>query len=170
MRQEDVVAQIQKSANTPLVFQIERAGTPMDVTVVPDLKGKIGVVGLSIASYETRRVDPNLWTAMRMSLSENWQSAQLITTTLAGLFTTETPVTNLVGPVGIAQMSGPDGQAWLDSFAGPDGDDQPPAGAAESPAHSRPRRRAHYDHPARGLARRDFSACSRNASSSRDSR
>lgn len=103
---EDVVAQIQKSANTPLVFHIERAGTPMDVTVVPELKGKIGVVGLSIASYETRRVDPNLWTAMRMSLSENWQSAQLITTTLAGLFTTETPVTNLVGPVGIAQMSG----------------------------------------------------------------
>jgi regulator of sigma E protease len=103
---EDVVAQIQKSANTPLIFHIERAGTPMDVTVVPELKGKVGVVGLSIASYETRRVDPNLLTAMRMSLSENWQSAQLITTTLAGLFTTETPVTNLVGPVGIAQMSG----------------------------------------------------------------
>jgi regulator of sigma E protease len=103
---EDVVTQIQKSANAPLVFHIERAGTPMDVTVVPELKGKVGVVGLSIASYETRRVDPNLPTAMRMSLSENWQSAQLVTKTLAGLFTTETPVNNLVGPVGIAQMSG----------------------------------------------------------------
>jgi regulator of sigma E protease len=103
---EDVVAQIQKSADTPLVFHIERAGTPMDVTVVPELRGKVGVVGLSIASYETRRVDPNLPTAMRMSLSENWQSAQLVTKTLAGLFTTETPVNNLVGPVGIAQMSG----------------------------------------------------------------
>jgi len=111
---EDVVSRIQKSANTPLVFHIERAGTPMDVTVVPELKNKVGVVGLSIASYETRRVDPNLPTAMRMSLSQTVESAQIITKTLAGLFTTETPVNNLVGPVGIAQMSGQTAKlGWL---------------------------------------------------------
>jgi regulator of sigma E protease len=111
---EDVVKQIQKSANTPLVFRIERAGTPMDVTVVPELKGKVGVVGLSIASYETRRVDPNLLAAMRMSFSQTWEGAQAVTTTLAGLFTRETPVNNLVGPVGIAQMSGQTAKlGWL---------------------------------------------------------
>ncbi len=103
---EDVVAQIQKSANTPLVFHIERAGKPLDVTVVPELRGKVGVVGLSIADYERRRVDPNLLQAMGMSVSQTWETAQIVTTTLAGLFTTETPVNNLVGPVGIAQMSG----------------------------------------------------------------
>ena len=103
---EQVVGLIQKSADVPLVFRIERHGSPMDVTVVPELKGKVGVIGVSIAGGETRRVDPNLLTAMRMSASQNWESAQLITTTLAGLFTTETPVNNLVGPVGIAQMSG----------------------------------------------------------------
>ena len=103
---EHVVSHIQKSANKPLLFHIERAGAPMDVTVVPELRGKVGVVGLSIADYETRRVDPNLLTAMRMSVSQTWESAQIVTTTLAGLFTTETPVNNLVGPVGIAQMSG----------------------------------------------------------------
>jgi len=103
---EDVVSQIQKSADTPLVFHIERAGTPMDVTVVPELKNNVGVVGLTIASYETRRVEPNLLAAMRMSVSQTWETAQIVTTTLGGLFTTETPVTNLVGPVGIAQMSG----------------------------------------------------------------
>jgi regulator of sigma E protease len=103
---EQVVGLIQKSAGVPLVFRIERSGSPMDVTVVPELKGKVGVIGVSIAGGETRRVDPNLLTAMRMSVTQNWESAQLITTTLAGLFTTETPVNNLVGPVGIAQMSG----------------------------------------------------------------
>jgi regulator of sigma E protease len=111
---EHVVSHIQKSANTPLVFHIERAGTPMDVTVVPELRGKVGVVGLSIADYETRRVDPNLPTAVRMSLSQTVESAQIITKTLAGLFTTETPVNNLVGPVGIAQMSGQTAKlGWL---------------------------------------------------------
>lgn len=103
---EQVVGLIQKSAGAPLVFHIERAGSPVDVTVVPELKNKVGVIGVSIAGGETRRVDPNLLTAMGMSVTQNWQSAQLITTTLAGLFTTETPVNNLVGPVGIAQMSG----------------------------------------------------------------
>ena len=115
---EDVVSQIQKHADKPLVFQIERAGTPMDVTVVPELRGKVGVVGLGIASYETRRVDPNLPTALKMSLVQTWESSQLITTTLAGLFTTETPVNNLVGPVGIAQMSGQTAKlGWLPLLA-----------------------------------------------------
>jgi regulator of sigma E protease len=115
---EDVVGQIQKHADKPLVFQVERAGAPMDITVVPELRGKVGVVGLSIANYETRRVDPNIFTAFRMSLSQNWESAQIITTTLAGLFTTETPVNNLVGPVGIAQMSGQTAKlGWLPLLA-----------------------------------------------------
>jgi regulator of sigma E protease len=115
---EDAITQIQQSADKPLVFHIERAGTPMDITVVPELRGKVGVVGLSIASYETRRVDPNVITAFRMSLSQTWESAQIITTTLAGLFTTETPVNNLVGPVGIAQMSGQTAKlGWLPLLA-----------------------------------------------------
>jgi regulator of sigma E protease len=51
---------------------------------------------------------------MRMSLSQTVESAQIITKTLAGLFTTETPVNNLVGPVGIAQMSGQTAKlGWL---------------------------------------------------------
>jgi len=103
---EQIVEQIQKSAGAPLVFSVERAGAPLDITVVPESNGKVGVVGVSIFPYETTRVDPNLLTAMRMSASQTWESAQAIGGTLAGLFTTETPVNNLVGPVGIAQMSG----------------------------------------------------------------
>ena len=71
-------------------------------------------IGLSIFPYESRRIDPNLLTALGMSFTETWKGAQSITTTLAGLFTTETPVNNLVGPVGIAQMSGQTAKlGWL---------------------------------------------------------
>jgi regulator of sigma E protease len=53
-----------------------------------------------------------------MSSTETWQGAQIITTTLAGLFTRETPVDNLVGPVGIARMSGETAQmGWIPLLA-----------------------------------------------------
>lgn len=103
---EQIVEQIQKSTGLPLVFTVERDGHPVDVTVVPKSNGKVGVIGISILPYETRRVDPNLLAAMRMSVSETWQGAQAIGGILAGLLTRETPMNNLVGPVGIAQMSG----------------------------------------------------------------
>lgn len=103
---ESVISHIQKSAGSPLVFTVERAGNRMDITVVPELRGQVGVIGAAIAGWETKRVDPNLLTAARMSVSQTWQMSKDIGTTLAGLFTRETPVNNLVGPVGIAQMSG----------------------------------------------------------------
>jgi regulator of sigma E protease len=101
-----VVGPIQKHAGKPLPFVIERAGTRMELTVVPEARADVGVIGVSIVDYETRRVDPGLAMAFRMSVTQNWQSAKDIGTTLAGLFTRETPMNNLVGPVGIAQMSG----------------------------------------------------------------
>lgn len=115
---EAIVEQFQKSVDVPVVLTIERAGSVQDVTVVPELDGSVGVIGVSITGYETRRVDPDLVTAMRMSVSQTWESAQLIGTTLAGLFTTETPVNNLVGPVGIARMSGATAQlGWIPLLA-----------------------------------------------------
>jgi regulator of sigma E protease len=111
---QGVVGQIQKHADKPLVFTVERAGAPVDVTVVPERRGEVGVIGVSIYDYETRRVDPNLLTATKMSVVQTWQSAKDIGSTLAGLFTAETPVNNLVGPVGIAQMSGQTARlGWL---------------------------------------------------------
>jgi len=63
-------------------------------------------------------VDPDLLTAMSMSVSQTVDSAREIGTTLAGLFTRETPVNNLVGPVGIAQLSGRTAQlGWIPLLA-----------------------------------------------------
>ena len=114
LTREQIIERIQKSTDTPLVFTVERAGKPLDITVVPESNGSVGVIGLAIFPYESRRIDPDLLTAVGLSFTETWKGAQSITTTLAGLFTTETPVNNLVGPVGIAQMSGQTAKlGWL---------------------------------------------------------
>ncbi len=114
LTREQVIERIQKSAGVPITFTIERGGVPQDVTIVPEKNGDVGVVGVSISGAETRRVDPDLVTAMGMSATQTWEAAVLTVTTLAGLFTTETPVNNLVGPVGIARMSGATAQlGWL---------------------------------------------------------
>jgi len=118
LTREQVVERFQKSADVPVVLTVERGGTPQDVTVVPVSNGKVGMVGVSITGYETRRVDPDLPTALRMSATQTWDGARVIGTTLGGLLTTETPVNNLVGPVGIAQMSGATAQlGWIPLLA-----------------------------------------------------
>lgn len=118
LSQAEVIGRIKKSAGTPLTFSVERGGATQDITIVPEQDGDIGVIGARIYPAEMRRLDPNLLTAMRMSVTQNWQSATEIGTTLAGLFTRETPVNNLVGPVGIARMSGVTAQlGWIPLLA-----------------------------------------------------
>jgi len=118
LSQPEVIARIQKSADTPMVFTVERAGQAVDISVTPESNGTVGIIGASITHGESRRVDPDLLTAMSMSVTQTIGSAREIGTTLAGLFTRETPVNNLVGPVGIAQLSGRTAQlGWIPLLA-----------------------------------------------------
>lgn len=118
LSREQVIARLQKSTDVPLVFTIERAGLAQDVTVVPESNGSVGVIGVSLAAAETKRVDPDLLTAMSMSVTQTIDTAKEISTALAGLFTRETPMNNLVGPVGIAQLSGTTAQlGWIPLLA-----------------------------------------------------
>jgi len=69
---------------------------------------------MQIGGYETRRIDPGLVEAARMSVDQTWESSKQIGTTLAGLFTRETPVNQLMGPVAIAEISGATAQlGWV---------------------------------------------------------
>ena len=118
LTQEQVIERIQQSAGVALTFAVERKGQVMDLQVTPQASGGVGLIGVQIAMFETRRVEPDLLTAMRMSVTETWDGALSIGTTLAGLFTRETPVNNLVGPVGIARISGQTAQlGWLPLLA-----------------------------------------------------
>ena len=59
-----------------------------------------------MSPYETRTVDPSVVEAFQMSLERNYEWSGLIFQTLWGLITAETSPKQLVGPVGIAQLSG----------------------------------------------------------------
>jgi len=98
---------IRASANVPLVLNIVRDGASMDVTIVPQGPAGEGTIGFYfMPEGEVRRIDPTLIEAVRLSVEQNWQNTILIGQTLAGLLTRETPVRQLMGPVGIAQLSG----------------------------------------------------------------
>jgi regulator of sigma E protease len=111
--QERVIERIQNSANTPLTFVVERDGTPLTVTVVPQGSPGAALIGVIVVSHEVEEVDLNFFQALSMSVERNWENALLIGRTLRGLVTRDTPVSQLMGPVGIADLSGAAAQAGL---------------------------------------------------------
>jgi regulator of sigma E protease len=102
LTQERVIERIRASANAPLPLLVARDGAEVELSVVPE--GSVGsaTIGVSLSPYETRR----MLEAFRMSAVQNWESTKLIGRTLRGLFTADTPVRQLMGPVAIAEMSG----------------------------------------------------------------
>ncbi len=111
--QERVIERIQNSANTPLTFVVERDGAPLTLTVVPEGSPGAALIGVMVFSYEVEEVDLNFFQALEMSVERNWENAVLIGRTLRGLVTRDTPVSQLMGPVGIADLSGTAAQAGL---------------------------------------------------------
>lgn len=103
---EKTIELIHNSANKPLLLTVERAGTPVDVTVVPRGADGAALIGVVISPYEVERIDPTAVQAVKMSLAQNWEHTVMIGKTIRGLFTRDTPMQQLMGPVGMAQLSG----------------------------------------------------------------
>jgi regulator of sigma E protease len=101
-----IIEYIQKRGEVPIKVEIERDGAPMTVTVTPQGPAGSSRIGMGIAPYEVDRVEPTLPRAFTMSLQQNWDNTRLIGKTLKGLFTRETPVSQLMGPISIADLSG----------------------------------------------------------------
>jgi regulator of sigma E protease len=101
--------EIGKHANDPIVLRVLRNGRAIDVHVTPIQRGPVGIIGIGI-SDEVKRIEPGLLDAVKMSALQNWENAGLIFKTLGGLFTGETSPKQLMGPVGIAQLSGESAQ------------------------------------------------------------
>ena len=103
-------------AGEPVVFTIERGGVRQDITVTPVKRGSRGVVGIGIGD-EVKSIQPTPLQAVWLSLQRNYEFSGLIIQTLVGLLTTETSPRQLMGPVGIAQLSGESAAAgWLALF------------------------------------------------------
>jgi regulator of sigma E protease len=107
--------QINKHTGQPITVRVARAGQPLDLHVTPVKRGTVGMIGISI-SDEVTRIEPGVLEALQMSVTQNWDATKLIFRTLGGLFTGETSPKQLMGPVGIAQLSGESAKIGLFSL------------------------------------------------------
>ena len=110
---EDLVDRIGGSGGTPLSLTVRRDGRTEELRVTPAQRGDRAVIGIGFWPYEMRIVEPDLVEAFQMSLVRNYEWSGLIFETLGGLLTAETSPRQLVGPVGIAQLSGAASEAGL---------------------------------------------------------
>lgn len=118
VQQSRVIELIQASKDGSLELEIVRAGQTKIITVHPrtidDEKLKIGAV---ISQFDTRSIKPGFLEAFKLSAEQNWKWTGMIAETLAGLFTRETSVKQLMGPVAIAQVSESAAQqGWIQLF------------------------------------------------------
>ena len=112
-----LIETIKANEGKPLTLQIERAGTPKTLVVTPRKIGGLVMVGAHISPLELRIVDPGPLEAVKLSLAKNWEWTRQIVETLVGLFTRQTSVKQLMGPVAIADLSGTAAQAgWVSLF------------------------------------------------------
>jgi regulator of sigma E protease len=115
---ERVVEIIRANEGKPLSFEILRDAATQVITVTPRKTADLVRIGAQISPYESRTIEPNLLEAFKLSAQRNYDWAKLIVRTLAGLFTRDTPVKQLMGPVAIAGLSGEAAQAgWIQLFS-----------------------------------------------------
>jgi regulator of sigma E protease len=108
-----VIETISKNPEKPLDFRVRRDGVEQTIAVTPKKEGEIGRIGMYM-SEETRSYTPSPIEAVGMSVERNWEMAGQILGTLRDLVTGEASPKQLMGPVGIAQLSGESAQAgWI---------------------------------------------------------
>ncbi len=113
-----LVALIKAHENQPLQLEIRRGDAARGVTVTPRKIGDTVMIGAQLSIFETKTIEPGPLEAVKLSVAKNWEWTKLIVQTLGGLFTRETSVKQLMGPVAIADLSGSAAQAgWIQLFS-----------------------------------------------------
>ena len=113
----NVTEVIGASEGKPLTFQVLRDGQPREIVVTPRRTNDLVRIGAQINPLEVHVVQPSLPGAFKLSAERNWKTSKLIMRTLGGLFTGDTRVKQLMGPVAIAGLSGEAAQAgWIQLF------------------------------------------------------
>ena len=102
-----------KPGDKPIVFTVRRDGVEQDISVTPYREGERSLVGMYMGDVR-REFKPTPMEAIVMSVRRNIEMSGLILNTLKDLFTGEASPKQLMGPVGIAQLSGESAQAgWI---------------------------------------------------------
>jgi regulator of sigma E protease len=113
----DVVDIVSKNPDAPVDILVRRDGQEHRVTVTPQREGSVGRIGIGIAN-QTRTFVPGPLEAIGLSIQRNIEYSAMILQTLWGLLVGEVSPRQLMGPVGIAQLSGESAQAgWVALFA-----------------------------------------------------
>ena len=110
---------IKSHEGQPLKFEVAREDGRLEhVTVVPRKIDGTVMIGATIYPLELRSVNPGVIESFKLSLQRNWETAAAIFETIRGLFTRETSVKQLMGPVAIAGLSGEAAQdrSWIPLF------------------------------------------------------
>ena len=114
----NVTEVIRASEGTPLAFQVLRDDQPRELVVTPRRTNDVVRIGAQITSVEIRAVQPSLPGAFKLSAERNWKTTKMIVRTLGGLFTRDTPVKQLMGPVAMAGLSSEAAEAgWIELFS-----------------------------------------------------
>jgi regulator of sigma E protease len=114
----DVTEVIRASEGKPLRFQVLRDDQPHEIVVTPHRTNGLVRIGAQINPLEVRVVQPSLPGAFKLSAERNWKETKMIMRALGGLFTGDTLVKQLMGPVAIAGLSGEAAQAgWIQLFS-----------------------------------------------------
>jgi regulator of sigma E protease len=102
-----------KPGDKPIEFTIRRDGVDQTIAIQPYREGDRTLIGLYM-SEATRSFKPTPIEAIGMSIQRNIEMSGLILNTLKDLVTGEASPKQLMGPVGIAQLSGESAQAgWI---------------------------------------------------------
>jgi regulator of sigma E protease len=101
-----LIETINKSADAALTLRIRRDGVSQDIEVTPRLQGDVAVIGVGLSPYEVETIEPSPFEAIQLSFEQNYEWSGLIFGTLKELLTFSTSPKQLVGPVGIMQLSG----------------------------------------------------------------
>ena len=112
-----LITAISENAGRNVELIVKRGNETLHLRATPAKRGSRGMMDM----YLTDRVKsfkPGPLEAVKLSVEENIESSGLIFRTLAGLFTGETSVRQLQGPVGIAQLSGESAsEGWVALFS-----------------------------------------------------
>jgi len=112
-----LIEMISKSAGREIALTVMRGGEELTIRATPELQGNRGMLQVLI-SDATKEFSPTPLEAVRLSVERNIESGGYIFKTLGGLFTGETSVRQLQGPVGIAQLSGESAElGWAALFS-----------------------------------------------------
>jgi regulator of sigma E protease len=108
-----VIEAIGSKKGAPVEFSLRRDGVEQSITVTPRMEGDAPRIGMFM-SNATRPFTPTPIEAIGLSFERNWEMAGQILATLRDLVTGEASPKQLMGPVGIAQLSGESAQqGWI---------------------------------------------------------